>query len=231
MLTVRELTKTYSGRGGVRSLSFDVAPGTIVALLGPNGAGKTTALTTLAGLARLESGAIAWNGESLGRRRNQVLSLVPEVPVVFPLLTVWEHLVFVALGARLTGSWRDEAEALLDRFSLGDARDDLGDALSMGMRQKVLLACAVLTRTPVLLLDEPMVGLDPQGQDELQRVLRELRASGTAIVLSSHVIPFVDPLCDSAVILDHGALVFAGPRDALVDDYGSVEAAFRALTS
>src|SRR5437588_1507659 len=184
-LTVEGLTKCFGTVTAVDTLSFRVSRGQILALLGPNGAGKTTTLLCLAGLLRPDAGRIAWDGRVLGPTRGRDVALIPETPEVYEMLTVWEHLVFVARSCRLRDGWDGVAAGLLERLGMSSQRDTLGEALSKGMRQKLLVAAAVLAGTPVLLLDEPMVGLDPRGQRELTAILRELRSEGRAIILST----------------------------------------------
>src|SRR5262249_36810185 len=106
---------------------------------------------------------------------------------------------------RLADRWEHQAEALLDRLAIADQRDTLGQALSKGMRQKVLVAAAVLAGTPVLLLDEPMIGLDPRGQRELKGILQELRAEGRALGVSTHLLGYIEGLCDRVLILKRGS--------------------------
>ena len=221
MLEVRNLSKGYGGLLAVESLSFTVEGGEVVALLGPNGAGKSTTLTCVAGYQKPDSGIVLWNGRVLGADRSRHIALVPETPEVFPLLTIWEHLVFVARGLDLPAGWEPEARELLDRFQLLDQRDKLGEALSKGMRQKLLVACAALARTEVMMLDEPMVGLDPHAQRELRSMLLELRSSGRALIISSHLITYLEGLADRAVIIKAGRLVAEDTLEALKDRYGS----------
>ena len=203
-LWVQELTKRYGTKVAVDRLSFGVAPGEILAVAGPNGAGKTTTLLSLAGLLRPDAGLICWNGRPLGPERARAMALIPETPEVYDMLTAWEHLVFVARSCRLRDGWRDAGEALLVRLGIADQRDTLGEALSKGMRQKLLIAAAVLAGTPVLLLDEPMIGLDPRGQRELATILRELREKGRAVIVSTHLLGYIEGLCDRVLILKQG---------------------------
>ena len=215
-LSVDGLTKRYGSKVAVDGLSFGVAPGEILALAGPNGAGKTTTLLCMAGLLRPEAGVFCWQGRSLGPERTRAMALIPETPDVYEMLTVWEHLVFVAKSCRLAQGWQDEARALLERFAIADQRDSLGEALSKGMRQKLLIAAAVLASTPVLLLDEPMIGLDPRGQRELKAILYELRAQGRALVVSTHLLGYIEGLCDRVLILKQGQAIALDSVDGLL---------------
>jgi len=126
------------------------------------------------------------------------------------MLTVWEHLVFVARGAAIGDGWRERAEDLLTRFDLAEHRDKLGEALSKGMRQKLLVACGILGGTPVLMLDEPMVGLDPKAQRELRSMLEQLRSEGRALVVSSHLLGYLDGFADRILIIKDGRTLALG---------------------
>lgn len=227
-LVVAGLTKRYGNRTAVQDLSFEVARGEILALLGPNGAGKTTTLMCCAGLLRPHAGRFWWNGTELGTQRGRQIALIPEYPDVFEMLTVWEHMAFVARTCRLGDGWQRLAWPLLDRLQLAEERDALGEALSKGMRQKLLVASAVLAGAPVLLLDEPMVGLDPRGQRELRQILLRVRQEGTAVVVSTHLLENVQSFCDRLVILDRGRCVASGQLEELLRRYGrrSLEEAF-----
>jgi ABC-2 type transport system ATP-binding protein len=219
-LVVTGLIKRYGAKTAVDDLSFRVASGEILALLGPNGAGKSTTLTCLAGLLRPNAGRFEWNGRDLGAARSRSVGLIPETPEVYEMLTVWEHLAFVARSCRLAAGWESRAEALLSRLQLTEQRDTLGQALSKGMRQKLLVTAVVLAGTPVLLLDEPMVGLDPMGQHELREMLAELRRDGRAIVVSTHLLASVESYCDRLLILNRGRAVAEGRLDELVEEHG-----------
>ena len=219
-LAVAGLTKRFGNKLAVDGLSFDVARGEILALLGPNGAGKTTTLTCLAGLARPDAGTLLLDGAELGPQRGRYIALIPEVPEVYGMLTVWEHMVFVARSCRLHAGWEERAATLLRRLQMAEHRDLLGDALSKGMKQRLLIAASVLASTPVLLLDEPMIGLDPAGQRELRQILTELRAAGIVIIVSTHLLQNVESFCDRLLIVKDGQAVAVGGIGDLLESYG-----------
>lgn len=229
-LRVAHLTKRFGAKTAVDDLSFTVERGEIVGLLGPNGAGKSTTFLCTCGLVRPDAGIVAFEGVTLGRDRGQTVSLIPETPEVYPLLTVWEHLVFVARLCRLSAGWEARAEALLARFGMADERATIGDALSKGMRQKTLIAATVLAGAPVLLLDEPLIGLDPRGQRELRDMLRELRATGIALMISTHQLDAAEALCDRVVVLKAGRAIAAGSVAELRARGGSLEDVFLEIT-
>jgi ABC-type multidrug transport system ATPase subunit len=233
VVVVEHLAKRFGRKAALDDVSFTLDAGEIVGLIGPNGAGKSTAFSILCGLLRPDAGSMRFRGAPLGRDRGRYVSLIPETPDVYPLLTVWEHLVFVARLCRLDAGWETRGDALLGRFEMLGARDTLGSELSKGMRQKTLVAATILAGTPVLLLDEPMIGLDPLGQRGLRDVLRDLRAAGTAVMLSTHQLETAEALCDRVIILNHGRAVASGTIDemrALGSGSGTLEDVFLEIT-
>lgn len=232
-LAIADLHKAYGRTVAVDNVSFNVNGGEIVGLLGPNGAGKSTTFLCAAGLLRPDAGTFSWDGRELGSKRGQNIALISETPDVYPMLTVWEHLVFVAKSCRLPAGWETRADDLLDRFGMSPQRDTLGTELSKGMRQKTLVAATVLAATPAILFDEPMVGLDPLGQRELRSIIKDLRASGTAIVMSTHMLEQAQAICDRVVILKNGRIVAAGTFEELQArsaTHGTAEDLFLELT-
>ena len=214
-LAVRGLTKRFDGKAAVDALSFDVARGEVVAVAGPNGAGKSTTFLCLAGLVRPDAGTIAFDGEPLGPERGRTIALIPETPDVYPMVSVWEHLAFVAALTKQPPGWEARAETLLERLAMSAERNTLGNALSKGMRQKTLLAATVLGGAPVLLLDEPMIGLDPLGQRELRAILADLRADGHLVLVSTHLLESAAAMCDRMLVIDRGRLVASGTIEEL----------------
>lgn len=215
VLQVNGLTKRFGNKAAVDGVSFEVRGGEIVGLLGPNGAGKSTTFLCAAGLLRPDAGSFIWDGLELGTARGQTIALIPETPDVYPMLTVWEHMIFVAKSCRLAAGWEARAQELLSGFGMNENRDTLGVALSKGMRQKTLVAATVLAATPVVLFDEPMIGLDPLGQRELRQIIRDLRSHGKAIVISTHMLEQAQTLCDRVVILKNGRTVASGTFEEL----------------
>ncbi len=217
MIVVEDFSKAYDGCLAVSGLSFTVEPGEIVGLVGPNGAGKTTTLRAITGILRATSGRIAVSGFDVATdpvEAKRRLALVPDDPPLFQSLTVWEHLQFTAqlYGLR---SWEARAEALLGRFDLTDRRDTLADELSRGMRQKTAACAALLHEPEVLLLDEPLTGLDPRAIRTLYAAIRDAAAAGAAVLLSSHLLGQIERLCTGFVILREGRLVVEGTRDEI----------------
>jgi ABC-2 type transport system ATP-binding protein len=215
LLEVEGLSKHYGDTHAVRGLSFGVAAGEVLGLVGPNGAGKTTTLRTVAGVLPIEHGRVRIAGHDLAREEREAkrrLAWVPDDPEPFDALTVDEHLEFIA-SLYGVDDWRPRAEELLERFELGPKRGALGGELSRGMRQKLAFCCAWLPRPSVVLLDEPLSGLDPRGIRSAKAAIRDLAAEGSAVVLSSHLLDLVQELGSRLLVLEHGRDVFAGTMD------------------
>jgi ABC-type multidrug transport system ATPase subunit len=233
LLEVTALRKRFDGKTVLDGLTFELGRGEVLGLLGPNGAGKTTTFLCLCGLLRPDGGTIAFEGRALGGERAGTVALIPETPEIYPMLTVWEHLAFVARSARVPAGWESRADALLERFGLTEKRDVLGQALSKGMRQKTLIAATVLAGSPVVLFDEPMTGLDPRGQRELRDLIADLARTGTSVMLSTHLIDTAAAMCDRIIIMKSGAVVAQGAVSELrasANGERSLEEAFFELT-
>ncbi len=230
MLYINGLTKRYGKLLANDNLSFRVNPGRIMILLGPNGAGKSTAIKAIAGLSRFE-GEITIDGhdnKSIAAKR--ALGYIPETPSVYELLTVSEHMEFIARAYSLQDGWQARADALLARFELSDKRTKLGKELSKGMQQKVSICTALLTEPKLLLVDEPMVGLDPHAIKELKGLFREERDRGCAVLISTHMLDSVSELWDDLCILMDGRIAAARTRAEVEASGESLEELFFGIT-
>jgi ABC-2 type transport system ATP-binding protein len=208
------LVKRYDGTLAVAGLDLAIEPGEIFGLVGPNGAGKTTTLRMLATLLRPSAGDAAIDGWSVSRNPDEVrrvLGFMPDVFGVYDDMKVWEYLDFFARCYGLPAAARRRMIAdLLELVDLADRRDDYVQTLSRGMEQRLCLAHALVHDPKVLLLDEPASGLDPRARVELRELLRELRALGKTIVISSHILPELEELCTSVAIVDRGQVLAQG---------------------
>ncbi len=238
MIAVRELTKLYGSFTAVDSISFDVGPGEVLGLVGPNGAGKTSTLRCLAGIMRPTSGTV-----SIGGRNIQVepveakrqLAFIPDEPHLFDYLTVQEHLRFVARLYNVADA-EQRIPGLLAELELGDKLETLPGALSRGMKQKLAIACGLLHNPSVLILDEPLTGLDPAGIRKMRHTIAARAQAGVAVVLSSHLLHLVEELCTKLFVLRRGECVANGTLEEIVsrrpDLAGrSLEDVFLALTA
>lgn len=212
-IVVHDYHKIYDKTVAVSGITFEVQPGEILGLVGPNGAGKTTTLRALAGILTPTSGRLLIDGKDLAIdpiAAKAALAYVPDDPVLFDNLTVWEHLRFIASAYRLATGWQQSAENLLTQFELMEKRDELTSALSRGMRQKVAICCGYLHEPRVILLDEPLTGLDPRGIRTMQESIRGRAAQGTAVMVSSHLLSLVEDLCTSILLMNRGKILLRG---------------------
>lgn len=211
-IVVQDFHKTYGDMVAVAGLSFAVQPGEILGLVGPNGAGKTTTIRALAGILAPTQGQLFIGNYDIVRQpvaAKSLLAYVPDDPHLFERLTVWEHLTFMASSYRLR-AWEPYADYLLQRLELTEKRNTLASELSRGMRQKVAIACGSLHQPRAVLLDEPLTGLDPRGIRTMKELIREQAASGSAIMVSSHLLTLFEDLCTHILILHRGQLVRFG---------------------
>jgi ABC-2 type transport system ATP-binding protein len=222
VLQLRGVRKTYGELVAVDVLDLEVRPGDCVALIGHNGSGKTTTLRLVAGLLEPTGGEVMVAGDNLRLDRSRAaLSFVPDSPLLYPDLTVREHLELVGLAHGVGDGLDRRIVDLLELLDLATRADFLPGQLSRGMRQKTQLACALVRPFQVLLLDEPVVGLDPPSQQALHRVLVAAKRDGAAILLSTHQLAFAAGLADRAVLLHEGRMVEQGAYGSVV---GGVEA-------
>jgi ABC-2 type transport system ATP-binding protein len=217
LLEVADLGKRYGSQRAVADLSFAVAPGEILGLVGPNGAGKTTTLRCIAGILPPTSGTVRIRGHELATdpvAAKRALAFLPDEPRLFDYLTAREHLNLIA---RLYGvdGWEEKAEALLRELGLADKAGALPGELSRGMRQKLLVACAFLHEPSVILLDEPLTGLDPLAIRQMKQSLRARAEAGAALVLSSHLLPLVEEVCHRVLVLSAGRCAALGTLDEI----------------
>ena len=226
MLKVDHVTKKYGKLVAVNDVSFEIGGGEIAVLLGPNGAGKSTIIKCITGLLRFD-GEILIDGEknkSLEAKRR--LGYVPEMPAVYDMLTVGEHLDFMLRAYKMEDD--GTANQLLKRFELFDKKDKLGKELSKGMQQKLSICCALVHRPTVVIFDEPMVGLDPHAIKQLKDVFRELKDAGAVVLISTHMLDSVEDYWDKAYIMKDGA--FCAEKAWGDTDGQSLEELFFALT-
>jgi linearmycin/streptolysin S transport system ATP-binding protein len=219
-ISLEGVVKRFGTRTALAGVSFEVGAGEVVALLGPNGAGKSTTLSILATLLRPDAGQVRVAGAELPRQARlarQRVGLVPQREALYPSLSARENLTFFArmqgLGAVAAG--RAAAE-LLARVGLEGRAEEPIERFSGGMRRRLNLACGIVHRPSVLLLDEPTAGVDPQSREHIFELLGELAAAGAAVLHSTHVMEEAERLCDRAVLLDDGRLVAAGTIEELV---------------
>lgn len=206
MLEIQGLCKSYGKNTAVDNVDFTVSDGQVGILLGPNGAGKSTIIKSIAGLLRYK-GVIRIQGlPSRSLEAKKVFAYVPEIPNMFDALTVREHIEYVRM-AYSSDITDEEVEEILKEFEMEDKQDKLGNELSKGMMQKVSICCALAVKPQVILLDEPMVGLDPAAIRKLKEVVLDLKNRGTTVLISTHMLEMVEDLWDIMFVMEKGHII------------------------
>lgn len=216
ILELEGLTRRFGALTALAGLTFSVPAGQVVGFLGPNGAGKTTTMRAVFGLTDLDAGIVRWDGAAVGESQRRRFGYMPEERGLYPAMLVGQQLEYLArlhgmsaIDARsATGAW-------LERLGLADRAGSKVDALSHGNQQRVQLAAALLHAPEVLILDEPLAGLDPSGIDTIGDVLVQQARAGCCVLFSSHQLDQVEDLCESVTIIDRGRLVASGTVDEL----------------
>ena len=229
MFNVINVTKKYGKITANNNISFTVTDGEIAILVGPNGAGKSTIIKCIAGLLRFEGKIEVCGYENKSLEAKRLMGYVPEMPAIYDLLTVFEHLEFIARAYELE-DWQEYADDLLTRFELIDKKDKLGKELSKGMQQKVSICCALLPKPRVIIFDEPMVGLDPHAIKQLKNLFSELRSSGASILISTHMLDSVEDYWDVAHIMINGSFAATKRNVQNAEDEKSLEELFFEIT-
>jgi ABC-2 type transport system ATP-binding protein len=215
-LEIDGLLRQFGTVTALDHLTFTVSSGKVVGFLGPNGAGKTTTMRAIFGLIDLDAGTVRWNGAELNQSVRRRFGYMPEERGLYPSMLVHEQVEYLG---RLHGLGATEAFAAtstwLERLGIDERASSKVETLSHGNQQRVQLASALVHGPELLVLDEPLAGLDPTGIDAIGGVLRDQARGGTCVLFSSHQLDQVEDLCDEVVIIDHGRLVVAGSVDEL----------------
>jgi ABC-2 type transport system ATP-binding protein len=216
LLELDRLSRRFGRVTALDNLSVDVPAGEVFGFLGPNGAGKTTTMRAIFGLTDLDGGSVRWNGAPIGHTERRRFGYMPEERGLYPNMLVGEQVQYIG---RLHGMDRSTAAAAtagwLERLAVADRATSKVEALSHGNQQRVQLAAALVHDPEVLVLDEPLAGLDPSGIDAIGDVLVERAHAGCCVLFSSHQLDLVEDLCESVAIIDHGRLVASGTVDDL----------------
>ncbi len=216
IIETQNLTKSYAGVTAVSGLNLHVPKGTVYGFLGPNGAGKSTTMKMLLGLTRPTSGSFVMDGKRFPGGRTQILKEVGsliEAPAFYGNLTGEENLEIIR---RILGLPKSSVSEALELTGLTQYRRRLAKKYSLGMKQRLGLAGALIGRPPILILDEPTNGLDPVGIHEIRTLIRSLpRQFGCTVFVSSHLLSEIELMADSIGILNHGRLLFEGTMDGL----------------
>jgi ABC-2 type transport system ATP-binding protein len=219
MIAVQNLIKQYGSFTAVDGVSLDVAPGEIHGFLGPNGAGKTTTIRLIAGLLKPTSGRILVNGHDLATNPEAAkasLGFIPDRPFIYEKLTAGEFLRFHAGLYGLDGNGADgRIKEMLALFELSRWENELVESFSHGMKQRLVMSAAFLHRPQAVLVDEPMVGLDPRGARLIKDVFRRMSEHGVAILMSTHTLEVAQEMCDRISIILKGQIIARGTVDQL----------------
>ncbi len=219
MITVKGLTKKYGKFTAVDNLDLEVPRGELFGFLGPNGAGKTTTLRMIAGILQPTSGTIELAGFDVTKDPMQAkarLGFIPDRPYIYEKLTGAEFLRFVAGLYGLTGhELEHRIEELLYLFDLGEWANSVVESYSHGMRQKLIISSAFVHKPEVIIVDEPMVGLDPKAARALKDLFREFVQRGNTIMMSTHTLEVAESLCDRIAIIQAGKIRALGTMDDL----------------
>jgi ABC-2 type transport system ATP-binding protein len=237
MIRTEHLTKRYGRLVAVNDLDLNIPQGQFFAFLGPNGAGKTTTIKLLAGLLKPNSGRAFIGGYDIQLdpvEARRIISYVPDMPFLYDKLEPMEFMLFVG---QLYGMERTElvraSDELFDVFGLDEVRAQPISDLSLGTRQRLVIASALLHQPKVIIIDEPMVGFDPRSARVVKNVLKERSRAGVTVFLSTHILPLAEELADQVGILNRGKLIAVGTIDELRElsgEKGELEDTFLALT-
>lgn len=236
MIEVRALVKRYGRLAAVDGVSLAARPGEVLALLGPNGAGKSTTIKAITGLIRPTSGTVVVSGVDVARRpveAKAALGYVPDRPYLYPKLTGRELLRFLGRLRRVPDAER-RAEGWLERFGLIEVQNERIEAYSHGMRQKLTFCAALLHDPDVLIIDEPMVGLDPRAARDVRALMRARADAGKTVLLTTHQIDVAEATADRVTLVHRGRVAADGTlaelRSSVGDDGARLERIFLTLT-
>ena len=237
MIRFENLTKIYRGTKAVDNLNLNVPRGTIFGFIGPNGAGKTTTIKMMAGVLKPTRGKIYINGLDIAREPSKVkriVGFIPDRPFLYEKLSGIEFLRFKAGLYRMKENRLDERITdLLSLFELTDWADELIESYSHGMKQRLIIASAMIHKPRVIIVDEPMVGLDPKGAKLVKEIFKEWANDGATVFMSTHTLALAQEVCQQIAIVDKGRIVASGTSEDLkkrAGVEGNLESIFLKIT-
>ena len=221
ILTLNNLTKKFGRLTAVNSLTFTIEKGNVYGILGPNGSGKSTTLGMVLNVVNKTSGDFKWfNGGISTHDALKKVGAIIEHPNFYPYMTAVQNL---SLVCKIKGTPESKINEKLEIVGLLDRKDSKFKTFSLGMKQRLAIASALLNDPEILILDEPTNGLDPQGIHQIREIIRKIASGGTTILLASHLLDEVEKVCSHVVIIRQGNMLYSGPVDEIVSSHGFFE--------
>lgn len=220
VLEINQLSKNFGSLKAVDQVSFSVEKGNVYGLLGPNGSGKSTTLGMILNVINPSSGSWKWFGEEPKTSSLQKVGAIIESPKFYPYLSAQKNLEIVA---DIKHAPYEKVNEKLELVGLADRKNDKFQGFSLGMKQRLAIAAALLNDPEVLILDEPTNGLDPQGIIQIREIIKQIAANGTTIILASHLLDEVEKVCSHVVILNKGKILYSGSVDEMNPSFGALE--------
>ncbi|OIO12326.1 MAG: ABC transporter ATP-binding protein [Flavobacteriales bacterium CG_4_9_14_0_2_um_filter_35_242] len=223
ILNIQNLSKNYGRLKAVSDLSFEIKKGHVYGILGPNGSGKSTTLGIILNVVNKNSGTFSWFGGKLSTHQAlKKVGAIIERPNFYPYMTAKQNLQLVCKIKEIA---ENNIDNRLKQVNLYERRDSKFSTFSLGMKQRLAIASALLNNPEILILDEPTNGLDPQGIHEIRTLIKEIAGKGTTILLASHLLDEVEKVCDQVVVIRNGIKLYAGRVDELTSSFGLIEMA------
>ena len=221
ILNISNLTKKFGHLTAVKNLSFDIEKGNVYGILGPNGSGKSTTLGIVLNVVNKTSGEFHWYDGSLTTHQAlKKVGAIIERPNFYPYMTAYQNLKLVC---RIKEISHDSINKTLEIVGLLNRKDNVFNSFSLGMKQRLAIASALLNDPEILILDEPTNGLDPQGIHQIREIIKKIAEAGTTILLASHLLDEVEKVCSNVVVLNKGVNIFSGRVDELISSNGFFE--------
>jgi len=221
ILSIKNLDKKFGKIHAVNNLSFDIQKGNVYGILGPNGSGKSTTLGIILNVVNKTSGSFSWFGGALTTHNAlKRVGAIIERPNFYPYMTATQNLKLVCKIKEIS---EDIIDKKLKQVNLFERRDSKFKTFSLGMKQRLAIASALLNNPEILILDEPTNGLDPQGIHEIREIIKEIAAKGTTILLASHLLDEVEKVCSHVVVIRNGKKLYSGRVDEMSTSFGLIE--------
>ncbi|WP_431166987.1 ABC transporter ATP-binding protein [Tenacibaculum halocynthiae] len=221
ILSIKDLNKNYGKIQAVKNLSFDIIKGNIYGILGPNGSGKSTTLGIILNVVNRTSGSFSWfNGNISTHKALKKVGAIIERPNFYPYMTARQNLQLIC---QIKGVSYDKINDTLETVNLFERKDDKFRTYSLGMKQRLAIASALLNDPEILILDEPTNGLDPQGIHEIRQIIKKIAENGTTILLASHLLDEVEKVCTHVIVLQKGEKLYSGRVETMVASNGIIE--------